>query len=120
MGTKKVEFETKVALDTGFYGSRRITRGDTFQAPVDETGKWFRPASDTDRETVQALSGEPALLDKPIPEIMAEFPKLSVADLRTLKGNELTGKTRKGLIAKIDDEIANRTLNGEPGDDLLN
>lgn len=122
---KQIETELKVALNTGFRGGRRVKRGETFTAPVEETANWFAAADEKSRKVKQALDGEPDLLDKSIPEIINELPQLTTPELHALKGTEMNGKTRKGLIAKIDDEIANRLANGDDGkggkqtDDLM-
>lgn len=100
--------EEKVVLSTGFHGGRRLRRGDTFISTKDHEANWFKPVSSTDREVKEVLAGEPNLLDRSIPVIIRELPSLSGEELNALHQNERNGKSRKGLIAAIEDEKANR------------
>jgi hypothetical protein len=108
MSKHDAEPELKVALDTGFHGGRRLRRGDTFLSTVGHKGHWFAPADSPDKTVQAALHNEPDLLDKSIPDIIKELPGLSDAELQGLAQNEMNGKTRKGLLAAISDEQANR------------
>lgn len=98
--------ETKVAVFDGFYGGGRIRAGETFVAPKKETSKWFRSADEAD--VTADLGGEPTLLDKPARDIVAALGGLSDQELNGLISAEQAGKTRKAVIAAIQDEIDNR------------
>lgn len=113
MGTV-IEQETKLATADGFYGGRRLRKGDTFTAPVEEKGAWFKPRDRVEEDAVEA-DHIPDLLDKGPFEIVDELPKLGLAELRALQAAEQAGKTRKGLLAKIADAIANAEANPPQG-----
>jgi hypothetical protein len=53
-----------------------------------------------------------SFLDNPVAEIAPLLADLSTEELEQLKAAEVGGKTRKGLIAKIDDELAARAALG--------
>lgn len=136
MSTQK-ELELKVAVFDGFYGGGRKRAGDTFMAPVKEKSKWFRAADAAD--VTDDLGGAPNLLDKPIPDIINALPGLRDDELNGLISAEQAGKTRKGVLSAISDELANRVgrtggpepkakqpqekdpkvVGAEPGDELL-
>lgn len=98
--------ETKVAVFDGFYNGGRIRAGETFVAPKDEKSRWFRSADEHD--VTDDLGGEPNLLDKPMREIVAGLSGLTDQQLNGLLSAEQAGKTRKGVMAAINDELANR------------
>lgn len=91
------------AIAAGFYGKHR-SRGEAFAVPDDFKASW---ATD-EAELPPAADAEPGLLDKTIDEIVAQISTLSDTELVALKDAETSGKTRVGLIAKLDDETANR------------
>lgn len=98
--------ETKVAVYDGFYGGGRIRAGETFVAPKKEKSKWFRAADEAD--VTADLGGEPNLLDKSARDIVVALSGLTDQELNGLISAEQAGKTRKGVIAAIQDEIDNR------------
>lgn len=100
--------ETKIALADGFFGGRYIEAGSEFTAPVKSKAKWF--VSKDDEPEAAAAAQEPRLLDGSIPDILEAAKKLSVNELNLLVAEEQAGKARKGLLAKLQDEIANRPL----------
>jgi len=101
--------ETKVAVRDGFYAGRRIRAGGTFTAPVSFTGHWFGAEGSAAVEAAK----EPDLLDKSVADILAVLPDLSTDQIASLISAETAGKTRKGLLAKMQDEIDNRLGGGE-------
>lgn len=48
-------------------------------------------------------------LDRSIPLIVEDLPKQGLADLRRILRDEKKGKSRKGLVAAIEEEIASRS-----------
>lgn len=99
--------QTFVALQDGFYTSNKQRRGDTFI--VKEKGekfRWARPA--TAANVTADAGGSPALLDKEPKEILAALSGLTDVQLNGMVGAETAGKRRKGVIAAIEDELANR------------
>lgn len=104
--------QTFVALQDGFYTSNKQRRGDTFI--VKEKGerfKWARPA--TAANVTSDAGGRPGLLDKEPKDILAALSGLTNVQLNGMVGAETAGKRRKGVIAAIEDELANRV--GEIG-----
>ena len=104
--SKTDEIETKVAIVDGFFGARRVRAGETFRAARSEKAKWFKSADPED--VTDDLGGEPNLLDNSIPDIVAGLAGLSDKQLDGLLSAEQAGKTRKGVLAAIEDERANR------------
>lgn len=98
--------ETKVALYDGFFGGHRIRAGQTFVAPVKEKSKWFRAADEAD--VTADVGGPPALLEKDAKDIVTALSGLSDEELSGLISAEQAGKARKGVLAAIEDERANR------------
>lgn len=109
------------ATATGFYGGGRVRKGATFRAPANSKFGWaVRKGSAEARE---ALVAERTLLDQPARDIIAALPGLPDKELAEMVRNEQAGKTRKGVLAALGDEIANRrtrandaVANGESGD----
>lgn len=99
--------EQKVAHRPGFYGNRRIRVGDTFTAPASTTGSWFATAG-TPEAAAAARANEPDLLDRSVAEILAVVPTLERIEIERLISAEQAGKTRKSLLAKLQDELDNR------------
>lgn len=104
--TKQQAMETKVAVSDGFYGGARIRRDETFVAPVKEKSRWFRSADEAD--VTRDLGGEPGLLDKSIRDIVGALGGLTDQELNGLLSAEQAGKTRRGVLAAIQDELDNR------------
>lgn len=104
--SKTDEIETKVAIADGFFGARRVREGATFRAPKSEKARWFKSADAED--VTDDLGGEPNLLDQSIPDIVASLSGLTDQQLAGLLSAEQAGKTRKGVMSAIDDELANR------------
>lgn len=100
------KFETKVAVADGFYGGGRIRAGETFTAPKKDKAKWFRAADEAD--VTADLGGEPHLLDGSVKDVVAALSGLSDQELNGLISAEQAGKARKGVLAAIEDERANR------------
>lgn len=107
MGTL-VETEAKVATAVGFHDGARVRVGDTFRAPVDFTANWFRPAGEAPEVAKNEANQIALALDNPIREVVDSLPEYSDNDLKLLLSAEQSGAARKGLLAKINDEIANR------------
>ncbi len=104
--------QTFVALRDGFYTNNKQRPGDTFV--VQEKGekfRWARPAAAAD--VTADAGGRPGLLDKEPKEILAALSGLTNNQLNGMVGAETAGKRRKGVIAAIEDELANRV--GEIG-----
>jgi hypothetical protein len=96
-----------VALSPGFYTSNKQRAGDTFVVQTKgEKFKWARPAKPAD--VTADLGGEPALLDKSPKEIVQGLSGLTDVQLNGMIAAEQAGKMRKGVLAAISDELANR------------
>lgn len=106
--------ETKVVTAIGFRDGRRHRPGDTFLAPRDETAGWFASAGSPEAAKA-APGGEDTLLDKSVAEILAVVPGLTNAEILRLISDEQGGKTRKSLMAKLQDELDNRATRGDTG-----
>ncbi len=105
---RKVEMEDKFAKATGFYNGARVRAGTTFSAPPDFEAKWFRPADEAEELVEDARDRIAKELDNPITAIVAKLGDYNDPDLNKLLSAEQSGAARKGLMAKISDEIANR------------
>ena len=114
MGTVQ-ETETKRALRTGFHQGARVHPGQTFVAPVSFKAKWFKPASEADDVVEDGGNALAAELDNPIRSIVDKLQSYSDADLPKLLSAEQSGAARKGLMAAIGDEIANRISDPKTG-----
>ena len=106
--SKAADRDEKVALELGYHDGHRVRRGETFWSTKGHKGHWFKSTSSKDKDVVAALSGEPGILARNTKDVIKVLPTLSRKELNTLKQDEANGQKRKGLIAKIDDEIANR------------
>lgn len=104
----KAQPEVKIVTAPGFHDGHRLRRGDTFTSTKGHTASWFKPLDSDDHDAKAALNNEPSLLDLSVREIVEKLPGLTNQELQGLRQDEINGKTRKGLLAKIDDEIANR------------
>ena len=103
----KHDGEVLVALEDGFYGLGRVRQGQTFNArSKGEKFSWAKPATPAD--VTADKGGEPNLLDKPMKDIIAALPGLSDVELNGMIAAEQAGKTRKGVLAAMGDELANR------------
>lgn len=98
--------ETKVAVFDGFYGGGRIRTGETFVAPKKAKAKWFRAADAAD--VTDDLGGSANILDGSAKDIVAALSGLRDEELDALISAEQAGKMRKGVLAAIEDERANR------------
>lgn len=59
-----------------------------------------------DAETYLAATNAPlSLLDSTAKEIAEVLPELTLDELEALKADEIAGKTRKGVLASIDEAI---------------
>lgn len=99
--------QTFVAIANGFYTSNKQRPGDTFV--VREKGekfRWARPANPGD--VTADVGGEPALLDKEAKDILPALSGLTDVQLNGMVAAETSGRRRKGVIAAIEDELANR------------
>lgn len=103
-----------VAVKTGFYGSIKDA-GAEFLAPDNFKSSWAIPKADA--KAIEEATA-PGFLDGTVAEVVAQVPALSDAELRRYLDAEVSGKMRKGIVARLEDEIANRALN-PPTDDLL-
>lgn len=92
------------AIHTGYYGSRK-ERGEKFVVPDDFDAKW---AVEADAPMPEDDVKEPNILDGTIDEILSALSSMSDADVQNILSAEIAGKTRKGLISKLQDEVANR------------
>jgi hypothetical protein len=105
--TSTEDGQTFVALSPGFYTSNKQRAGDTFVVQTKgEKFKWARPAKPAD--VTADLGGEPALLDKSPKEIVQGLSGLTDVQLNGMIAAEQAGKMRKGVLAAISDELANR------------
>jgi hypothetical protein len=107
MGTM-VELEDKIATAVGFHNGARVRAGATFRAPVTFTGRWFRPADEAPEIAEAEENPIARALDQSITAVVESLSTFSDADLPLLLSAEQSGAARKGLMAKISDEIANR------------
>ena len=102
----KTKMETKVAVADGFYGSGRVRKGETFVAPKNAKARWFKPASEGD--VTADKGGSSAILDGHAKDIVGQLSGLTDKELNGLIAAEQAGKMRKGVLAAIGDELANR------------
>ena len=99
--------ELKKAIALGFHNGARVRPGDTFYEEAEFTGAWFVTVG-SEAEAAATVVEEGTLLDQPAVKIVAELKNLSDAELNALLSAEQAGKTRKGVLAAINDELANR------------
>lgn len=102
---KTVQKETKVAVADGFYGGRRLRKGETFVAPEDAKAKWFKKG--TAEDVVDDLGGA-NILGGSVPEVREQLAGLTDEQLDGLVQAEQAGERRKGVLAAIADEKQNR------------
>lgn len=100
------KFETKVAVYDGFYNGGRVRKGDTFVAPKAEKARWFRSADAAD--VTDDLGSTASILDGDAKSIVAALSGQTDEELSALISAEQAGKMRKGVLAAIEDERANR------------
>lgn len=98
--------ETKVAVFDGFFGGKRIRKGETFVAPKKEKARWFRSADGAD--VTDDLGSTASILDGQAKDIVAALSGQTDEELSALISAEQAGKNRKGVLAAIEDERANR------------
>lgn len=111
--TERYAERTKViATDIGFWGGARRRVGDRWTVPAGEPkAKWFRPETEADAAETDIAGGAVLqLLDNSIPDILDVLPSKTSAELRQLRDAEQGGKTRRGLLSKIEDLLANRAV----------
>lgn len=101
---------TKVA----FVNGARVRVGEEFTAADDFKASWAVPA-----EQYVDASEKPNQGDRSVAEILASVSELSDKELQAVLDAEVSGRGRKSLVAKLQDEIANRITNPVT-DPLLN
>lgn len=94
------------ATKTAFVNGARVRVGEEFTAADDFKASWAVPAS----EYVDAAA-KPTQGDRSVAEILASVDSLSDKELHAVLDAEVSGRGRKSLIAKLQDEIANRVTN---------
>lgn len=104
-----------IAIKTGFYGGSLKAPGVTFLAPDEFKSSWAKRADDA---AGIAEATEPGILDGSVSQISEVIPSLSDGELRKLLDGEMSGKMRKGVVARLEDELATRAMNPS-SDDLL-
>lgn len=82
------------ALDDGWRESADYLAGESVASAEDVDTQNFNPPADA------------PILNKNAPEIIATLPHLTLAQLNALLRAETAGKTRKGVLAAIQDAIA--------------
>lgn len=95
------------ATKRGFFGKLREI-GDVFAVPDGFKASWASRSAEADAKIDADGNKEPTQADKSIDDLLTDLDQKSDADLQNMLDAEIAGKKRKGLIAKIGDEIDNR------------
>jgi len=95
------------ATARGFYAKLREP-GDVFAVPDDFSASWVDTSEEADAKLAAEENKEPTQADKSIDELLADLDKRDDAEVQNMLDTEIAGKKRKGLIAKLTDEIENR------------
>lgn len=93
------------ATKRGFYGKLR-DRGDVFAVPDDFKASW---ADTADEVALPDEDKEPTQAEMSIDALLEDLELRTDAEVQNMLDTEIAGKKRKGLIAKLTDEIENRT-----------
>lgn len=102
------------AIKPGFVNGSRVRVGGEFTAPDDFKASWAVPANEYEDPEEKVT-----LADRSVAEILASVENLSDKEVQALLDAEVSGRGRKSLVAKLQDEIANRVTN-PAADPLLN
>ncbi len=94
------------ATKPGFVNGSLIRVGGEFTAPDDFKAKWAVPAQEYEPAAEKVTQDY-----RSVAEILASVGSLSDKELQAVLDAEVSGRGRKSLVAKLQDEIANRVLN---------
>ncbi len=93
------------ATKTGFYAKLREP-GEVFAVPDDFRSKWAEPVEEADKTLAEVKERTQSELS--VDEVLADLELRTDAEVQNMLDTEIAGKKRKGVIAKLTDEIENR------------
>lgn len=109
MTKKSEELEVKVATATGWADGHRIRRGDTFTAPKNFEGRWFKPADSKDERVQDALREDSNILAVKPAGVKAWAASATSDEInKAISVEQGSGSPRKNVLNMLQDELANR------------
>lgn len=103
--------EVKKAIRLGYHNGVRVHPGEEFSAPVAFKGSWFVTSGSAEDKALSGAADQregDGFLQQSAAKIVAALKDLSVDEIKAYISEEQAGRSRKGVLAAMEDEAANR------------